>query len=67
MNANSLQAVQPTLNERGARDVKFFFSPEMASMALSDAKDMLAGVLSSYLNSPKKPFSGIGDNKKQEA
>lgn len=66
MNTNSLQAVQATLNDRGARDVKFFFSPEMGSMALSDAKDMLAGVLSSYLNSEKKSFSGIGDNKKRE-
>ena len=67
MSTNSLQAVQATLNDRGVRDVKFFFSPEMGSMALSDAKDMLAGVLSSYLNSEKKPFSGIGDNKKREA
>jgi hypothetical protein len=37
----------------------------MGAMALSDAKEMLAGVLSSYLFSEKKPFSGIGDHKKE--
>lgn len=66
MTTSSLQSVQSKFDELGVRDVKFFFAPEMAAMALSDAKDMLAGVLSSYLNSEKKPFSGIGDNKKRE-
>jgi hypothetical protein len=63
VNNNSLQAVQATLEERGVRDVKFFFVPEMKSMALSDAKDMMARVLEGCLRSDKTKYAGVGDRK----
>ncbi len=63
-NTSSLQAVQAMLNERGVRDVKFFFSPEMKAMPLSDARGMLAGVLNGYLSADKstlKKLAPLGD------
>lgn len=49
MNTNSLQAVQATLNERGARDVKFLFKRESVAVPATDLEEDLADVLSKFL------------------
>lgn len=61
MTTNTLQQVQATLDERGVRDVKFFLVPEMKSMALGDAKDMVANVLKGCLRSDAVKFAGVND------
>jgi hypothetical protein len=61
MDRSSLEAVQSELDAKGVRSVMFFFSPEMKSMALSDAKNMVASVLGSCLHSERVKYAGVGD------
>lgn len=61
MTTNTLQQVQATLEQRGVRDVKFFFVPAMKSMALGDAKEMVANVLKGCLHADKVKFTGVND------
>ncbi|MFZ1548547.1 MAG: hypothetical protein WAT12_15865 [Candidatus Nitrotoga sp.] len=49
MNTNSLEAVQATLNERGARDVKFLFKRESVAVPATDLEEDLSDVLSKFL------------------
>lgn len=62
MSTNSLQAVQTTLDERGVRDVKFFFSDDSHS-SLSDAKQKVAYILETYLRGDAALSSAAGDSK----
>jgi len=58
----SLQAVQDQLNERGVRDVKFYFSDESHS-SLSDAKNKVAYFLETYLRGDASSSPAMGDSK----
>lgn len=61
MNTSSLQAVQAKLNERGVRDVKFFFNQETSP--LSDMKERVAYVLDTYLRGDCEQAQPAGDTK----
>lgn len=61
-NTNSLQAVQAMLDERGVRDVKFFFGE--SRLGLSECKVAVAGVLRSYMNGSHTESPEFGDSKK---
>jgi hypothetical protein len=61
MTQNTLQTVQLEFDRTGVRDVKFFFVPEMKSLALSDAKELVASVLKSCFGSEKTPYTGVND------
>lgn len=63
MNTNSLQEVQDTLNKRGVRDVKFFFSEDSRSR-LSDAKQKVAYILETYMRGDFHASPAAGDSKK---
>ena len=63
-NTNSLQAVQAMLDERGVRDVKFFFGDGVRNTGLNECKVAVAGVLRSYMNGSHTESPGFGDSKK---
>lgn len=62
--ANELDNVQKRLNEKGVRDVKFFFTPNVKTMTKSVLKQDVAYVLSTYLDGYKTPLSKFGDSQK---
>jgi len=61
MSTDSLQAVQAQLNDRGVRDVKFFFDQE--NTTLTGMKEMVAYFLSTYLRGDCVPALPAGDSK----
>jgi hypothetical protein len=60
MSTNALQAVQTELNERGVRDVKFFFNSEHS---VSEAKEKVAYFLKTYLRGDCELAPPAGDTK----
>lgn len=60
MSTSALQAVQTELEQRGVRDVKFFFNSEHP---VSDAKDKVAYFLHTYLRGDCEAATLAGDSK----
>lgn len=56
-NLSRLDAVQASLQQRGALDVKFFFAPEASAVPPSKVLEDLTTVLEQYLVAPKNPLA----------
>lgn len=59
--SNELREVQKRLNDRGVRDVKFFFTPSVMTMTNSVLKQDVAYLLGTYLDGYKVPLERFGD------
>lgn len=57
-----LQEVQSALEQRGVRDVKFFFKLEANAMPASEVKNSVTGVLEQYLAGKCAPMGKLGDS-----
>lgn len=61
MVANELEVVQSTLDQRGLRDVKFFFSLDVQAKKNSDVVREVAYVLNTYLRGDRILMPLLGD------